>query len=528
MKYTVLLLSSIMYMLATTACNDDDVILTQKDWDNTATYFQSTDNSHFDTYYLPQVGYVGDPMPFFDPIAGDFKVMYLQEFRPNTSTFHPFWCLSTSDVANYSSMGEIIPTGTTAEMDGALGTGSTIYNEADQTYYTFYTGHSVNVGLTGIGEAVMVATSKDFKTWKKDRSFLLYSDGEYSLNDFRDPCVFKADDGKYHMVVSTQKSGKGVLAEYVSDNLKDWTSNGVFMSMMWDRFYECPDVFKMGDWWYLVYSEKHAALRRVQYFKGRTIDELKACTLNDAGLWPDEHEGILDSRAFYAGKTASDGNDRYVWGWCPTRPGNDNTNVGAYPAEPEWAGALVAHRLIQHNDGTLSFGPVKGIEDKYSKSVPVKVMSRDGDVSENNGNYVINGNGSILFGRLAVCNKIKFSVKVNSADDRFGISFVRGTDSDKYYTVVVNPEWEGHRKINFEQEGDAGIGFINGADGYIFKAPADNVYNITITTDNSVCVVYINDEVAYTARIYGLQKNCWSINSYGSGITAENLTIATN
>lgn len=83
----------------------------------------------------------------------------------------------------------------------------------------------------------------------------------------------------------------------------------------------------------------HAAVRKVQYFKGRTLEELKATTANDAGIWPDNHEGFLDSRGFYAGKTASDGTNRYIWGWCPTRSGNDNTAVGASPNEPEWAGS---------------------------------------------------------------------------------------------------------------------------------------------------------------------------------------------
>ena len=106
------------------------------------------------------------------------------------------------------------------------------------------------------------------------------------------------------------------------------------MTMMWDRFYECPDVFKMGDWWYLVYSEQASFMRKVQYFKGKTLEELKATTANDAGIWPDNREGMLDSRAFYAGKTASDGTNRYIWGWCPTRAGNDNGNVG--DVEPEW------------------------------------------------------------------------------------------------------------------------------------------------------------------------------------------------
>lgn len=268
-----------------------------------------------------------------------------------------------------------------------------------------------------------------------------------------------------------------------------------------------------------------AAVRRVQYFKGHTLDELKACTANDAGVWPDNKEGFLDSRAFYAGKTASDGTNRYIWGWCPTRAGNDNTAVGAAPNEPEWAGNLVAHRIIQHEDGTLSLGNVEGIDKKYSSESSLKVMAKsDNGVSENGSNYVLTGNAYVLFNRLNVCNKLSFTVKTTSKTDKFGFSFVRGTDSEKYYSIIVNPEDGGdNKKLNFEEEG--GKGFINGIDGYKFATPANNEYNVTVYTDNSVCVVYINDNVVYTNRIYGLQKNCWSINSYEGTVEVSNVRV---
>ena len=372
-------MKTMIYSLALTAlllplgsCSDDDSpVLTQKDWDGTATYFASTDEMTFATYYKPYVGYVGDPMPFYDPVAQEFKILYLQDFRPNPETYHPIWGVSTKDAASYTSMGEVIPTGTAAEPDAAIGTGSTIYNEPEKMYYTFYTGH------TASQEVVMVATSSDFKQWTKDRSFYLQgADYGYSVRDFRDPFVFKGDDGQFHMLVSTMQGTKGVLVEFVSPNLKSWEHKGVFMTMMWDRFYECPDVFKMGDWWYLVYSEKHTEIRKVQYFKGRTLDELKATTVDDKPTWPDDHEGFLDSRGFYAGKTASDGTNRYIWGWCPTRAGNDNTEVGAAPNEPEWAGNLVAHKIIQHEDGTLTLGAVEGIDKKYASEQEVKIMAQ--------------------------------------------------------------------------------------------------------------------------------------------------------
>lgn len=519
-------MKTMIYSLALAAlvslgsCTNDDPVLTQKDWQGTATYFASTDEQ-FTTYYKPAVGYVGDPMPFYDPVEQNFKILYLQDFRPNpANTYHPIWGVSTKDLSSYQSLGELIPTGTAAEADAALGTGSTIYNEADKLYYTFYTGH------TAKQEVVMMATSSDFKTWTKSKSFYLQGgDYGYSVKDFRDPFVFKGDDGQYRMIISTLQGTKGVLVEFTSSDLKSWAHGGIFMSMMWDRFYECPDIFKMGDWWYLVYSEKMATVRRVQYFKGHTLDELKACTANDAGEWPDNKEGFLDSRAFYAGKTASDGTSRYIWGWCPTRAGNDNTAVGAAPNEPEWAGNLVAHRIIQHDDGTLSLDNVEGIDKKYSSESSLKVMAKsDNGVSDNGGSYVLTGNAYVLFNRLNVCNKLSFTVKTASKTDKFGFSFVRGTDSEKYYSIIVSPEDGGdNKKLNFEEEG--GKGFIEGIDSYKFATPANNEYNVTVYTDNSVCVVYINDNVVYTNRIYGLQKNCWSINSYEGTVEVSNVRV---
>ena len=47
----------------------------------------------------------------------------------------------------------------------------------------------------------------------------------------------------------------------------------------------------------------------------------------------------------------------------------------------------------------------------------------------------------------------------------------------------------------------------------------------TVYTDNSVCVVYVNDVASYTSRIYGIQKNCWSIDCYGGGIAVSNVEV---
>ena len=499
-----------------------------KDWNGTTTFFVSDDAQGFDTYYMPSVGRVGDPMPFYDRQAGDFKVLYLQEFPNNMNhRFHPIWGVSTKDGANYESLGEVLPYGTNDfQQDAALGTGCAY--EKDGTYYIYYTGHNGNCKNR---EVVMRATSPDFKTWTKDELWTLNGpDFGYSGNDFRDPQVFVADDNLYHMVIATYPNGGGdpCFAEFKSTDLKNWEHVGRF-KMIWDRMLECPDIFKMGDWWYLVYSESFRASwsRKVKYMMAKSYAELKAC-FNDGPKWPaDGHEGVLDSRAFYAGKTASNGTDRYIWGWSPYRAGLDihekNLDMGAGDGnEPKWSGALVCHKIIQHNDGTLTLGAVPAMAAKYNRQQTLSVMTSNGYT-----NGTLSGdNAYVLYNRLGACNHISMTVTTSNNWDKFGISFVRGTDSKKYYTIVVNPEDENHRKLNFEQEGEEGKGFIEAADGYWFERPADNVYNIDIYTDNSVLTLYINDICAYTQRIYGINKNCWSINNYGGSVTVSDVKVS--
>ena len=169
--------------------------------------------------------------------------MYLQDYRPNPeATYHPIFGVATKDGATYESLGELIPCGGRDEQDAAIGTGGTIYNPVDKLYYTFYTGNKFKPSSDQNAQVVMVATSPDFKTWTKNRTFYLKGDTYgYDKNDFRDPFLFQTEDGVYHMLIATRKNGKGHIAEFTSTDLKEWASAGTFMTMMWDRFYECPD-----------------------------------------------------------------------------------------------------------------------------------------------------------------------------------------------------------------------------------------------------------------------------------------------
>ena len=186
-------------MSANTACSEEKFGPDpDKDWAGTTEFFNSVDVAGFQTYYNPAVGRCGDPMPFYDEKNQEFKVLYLQEYDNNGPCYHPFWGVSTKDGANYQSLGEVIPTGKSIyDADAALGTGCAVYNDADGLYYIYYTGHTSK-------EVVLRATSPDFVNWTKDYAWVLNgTDYGYAASDFRDPQVFKAEDGLWHMVPLT-------------------------------------------------------------------------------------------------------------------------------------------------------------------------------------------------------------------------------------------------------------------------------------------------------------------------------------
>jgi len=508
---------NITYILGLTlsfaACSDDDnPVLTNKNLDETTMFVNSTDPLKFSTYYKPMVGFVGDPMPFFDPASKEFRILYLQDWRDGADTYHPIHCVGTTDAASYVSFGEAISCGSLSEQDPALGTGSTVYK--DGTYYTFYTGHKDNATSEQAKETVLVATSTDFKTWTKDRSFRLDAPEGYSSDDFRDPHVFYDEDAQlYRMLICTKRGGTAVIGQFTSTDLANWTLVDPFFYNVWGRFYECPDVFKMGDYWYMTYSDKDIT-RQVQYFYAPTLAELQR--MGDANFPP--NEGKLEGTAYYAAKTASDGTNRYAWGWCFTRNGKDNAGTG------DWAGSLVAHRIVQNADGTLGFDVPEAIKSKFTQKQTITEKAKTGDVTVSNSVYTLNAGSSVRFARLGYNAKISMQVKAPANNEAvFGLSFVDCDDKNVKYNVYIEARWSGLKfdKVTIDEE--TGVETRKNINFQGFKPSSDGVYNIEVYAEESVCVIYVNGYYAFTNRIYNMQRNPWGIFASDGTVEVSNI-----
>lgn len=104
----------------------------------------------------------------------------------------------------------------------------------------------------------------------------------------------------------------GCVALCVSDDLAHWEYRRPLYALRTHQgAYECPDFFKMGDWYYLVYSSYTDGFST--YYRMSRFPK---------GPWLKPRVDTFDGRAFYAAKTGTDGKDRFIYGWNPTRGEN--------------------------------------------------------------------------------------------------------------------------------------------------------------------------------------------------------------
>lgn len=470
------------------------------------TTFESA--NQYATFYKPTIGWVGDPMPFYE--NGKFHIFYLYDARNTLPTFHPWYKVTTTDFASFADNSEMIATGTANQQDGALGTGSVF--KLNGIYYAFYTGHNGNLDPK---EKIMLATSTDLKNWTKDPSFLLQASWGYDRNEFRDPTIIKDKiSGTYKMLISTRSEvglvsnstvpWRAVIAQYSSTNLKDWVLEKPFYEDTTTFLTECPDVFIMGDYQYLVYSDKDD---RMVHYKYRPLT---------SNTWISPTNNKLDGIAFYAGKTVSDGTNRYIAGWCPTRNKDIDSN------NFDWAGSLVVHRLIQHADGTFGVSIPEGVNNKFITNKLLNPVTDFGSVKQGEA-YTLKANGTqkafSVFDRETAAFKIKTRIKATSST-QFGFELGACGTRNEVFAIVFDLA-KNQLRLDKVIKNASSLNVTQ----LPLNVPSNKEFDVTIISENSVCVIYINGEIAFTNRIYKMNQNPWAIFADNGEVTFADLKI---
>jgi len=444
-------------------------------------------------YYT--AGYVGDVMPYYE--NGKFHLFFLHDAKtkPAGEGFHDIHSFETTNFKDYTYQGRQIPYGTSSEADFGVGTGSLV--KAGNTYYYYYSGHNEVASFLSNNprESVLLATSTDMKNWTKVKNFKITAPAGYFDYEFRDPHVFfNSEDGKYWMLVSAQTSDKKAVvlkftsADPASGNWK--VENPIYTTTSSENYImlECPDLFKMGNYWYLLFSENWSSNAGTHYRMATSPN----------GPWITPANDRLDGSYLYAAKTVSDNTERYIVGWTARKVPESNTGG------KDWGGNIVTHKLGQNSDGTLAVKPISGIESVFGQSAALSVDKITGNASQNGNSFNLSANSQVMFGKLQKANQITFTLNA-AASGKSG--FVLAQDNDGKNGLKISFEPSANRIASYVVNN----GIEDFANAYPLTGLSGTSYNVTVQISNDICVVYVNEKIAFSNRVYDVVNKKWSI-----------------
>lgn len=458
-------------------------------------------------FFQPQPAWAGDFIPFYQD--GVYHLFYLRDMRDPHGYGEgvPWYQVTTPGFVHFEDQGEALARGSREAQDLYVFTGSVLAAQPAQAqdgrYHIFYTGHNPHLRAQGLPEqAVMHATSDDLLSWRKipQHTFTAPAD-RYEPHDWRDPFVFWNEEaGEYWMLLAARlKHGpsrrRGCTALCLSTDLVHWEVREPFYAPGLYFTHECPDLFRMGDWWYLVFSEfsEHSVTR---YRMSRSIH----------GPWITPPVDRFDSRVHYAAKTASDGSQRFLFGWNATREGDKDD--GSW----QWGGCLVVHQLVQHPDGTLGACLPGSIKAGFSRAVPLDPRPGVGEwLREGESLHLAAPGGFAAFsaGELPTLTQavlLEAELTFTPGTGAAGLLLRGSPDYESGYYLRLEPQrqrlvidlWPRSGDRPFQVESERPLSLV----------PGERV-KLEVVLEGSVLEVYVNGETALSWRLYQQPGSLW-------------------
>ena len=317
-------------------------------------------------HVAPQVGWINDPNGF-SYYEGMVHLFY--QFHPYSKEWGPMhWghCVS-SDLIKWEYYPVALAPDMKYDMDGCF-SGSAI--ETDEGHMLVYTGvtHEENDGKKNEYQNQCVALG-DGKSYKKIENNPVIN-GEimpqnFSREHFRDPKVWKEDDGYYLVAGNKTNDGKPQVVLFHSKDMYDWRYVSVLAEDVTGKYgtmWECPDFFEINGQYILIASpqdmcaddEFHNGNNSV-YFSGK-YNETEHTFQKEA---PKSLDYGLD---FYAPQTTKlpDGR-RILIAWMKS------WDACVIPDGQKWQGMMTLPRELRYMNGRLYQNPVEELK-QYRKN----------------------------------------------------------------------------------------------------------------------------------------------------------------
>jgi beta-fructofuranosidase len=446
-------------------------------------------------FFQPRNAWVGDIIPLEHD--GEFRLFYLHEERSDPKPGTPWHLVSTRNLVDYEDEGLAFEHGSEADADFNVYTGSIVRDGS--TTHLFYTGQNPrHLGADGLPlQLVMHATSTDdMATWTKHPEHTFGAPSGYESGDWRDPFVFyDDDDALWRMLIAARHTEgperrRGVIAQCVSTDLTTWQPVEPFWDPRRYIAHECPDVFKWGDWWYMVYSEFSENFT-TRYRMARDL----------TGPWLVPEFDSIDGRAYYASKTAARDGRRFFFGWIASKEGSRDD--GRW----QWAGTLSTLEATQRADGTLDFGFAAETRDSFGEALPVTLPG-----AVNGEPFVLSSadgyEASISHDDVPASYYAVVDLDIEAGTTECGLLLRSSADGDSSYIVRLEPK---RNRMVFDRwprrrTGD-GQWEISGDEPFMVELEracdlAAGIHRLEVIVQNDICVVNLDGRTTLSTRIY--------------------------
>ncbi|KAK9313431.1 glycosyl hydrolase [Lipomyces starkeyi] len=316
----------------------------------------------------------GDAIPFFH--EGRYHLFYLEapagKYDQPDRGRTPWRHIVSDNLVDWHDLGIALPLGEGDDPDiDGIWTGSII--AVDGVLHVFYTGGRRSACIP---QTVCHATSRDGVLFKKSPSNPIHFPRSewFEQRDWRDPFVFWNEEHKQYWMLITARANdgppgrRGVIALSTSDDLVSWTT-------VCEPFYapgntysmECPEVFRLGGKWRLVFSRFTEYAATVY----REAEDL-------AGPWRTPKYPALDGARWYAAKSLEDAQGRRIaFGWVHDRRGF------VEGGEWLWGGDMCLPREIFVGDeDRLCVRPPREVDAQLTSQRPLPIRQASGATTE--------------------------------------------------------------------------------------------------------------------------------------------------
>lgn len=456
-----------------------------------------------------------DVIPFYE--NGKYYLFYLKDYRDIMGVGEgcDWHLVITEDLVHYQEMGPVIKRGNQEEQDLYVYTGCCVkYNEE---YYIFYTGHNPHYSEKNLPvQKILLAKSSDLLHWHKMKDFSLEAPKDFEKDDFRDPFVYY-DENKnmFGMLIAGRKKCtaptlfKGCILVAYSKDLLHWEiSNVPFYAPNAYFTHECPDLFQMGNKWYLIFSE----------FTDRFSTHYRMSDSID-GPWIAPKEDTFDGHAFYAAKSIKSKDSRILFGWNPIKDEQKDDALW------QWGGTIIPHEILQEKDGTLVVKCPDPVQKQYHFNTDFEPTYSLGVVSRQQNSFTLGSSlerSLILFEELKEFCKIEFDFEITDQTGDFGVILNEMNHMEQYYILRFEPL---HNRLSLDKwpRKERTQHTLTDVERYCSLVPGKK-YHVIIIKERTLAEIYVNERIAMSIRMFDF-KGKWGFYSMSTKIFFKNVRL---